>query len=230
MDLEFYEGNIIDAAADAIVLPANTRLKEGSGASAAIFHAAGAKELASACKQIGRCDVGKAVPTPAFHLKNTKFIIHAVVPKWIDGSHNEYDLLCSAYLSSLYLADMMNCSSIAFPLLASGNNKFDLKLATEIAVKSINQFEGNNLKHAVIILFGDNTTGFVQSLGYDVLKLSESKTTSPNWNEIANEGKEVLDDFLKNQAQKALVWLKDEDHQQLIMDRALKIVRLLVTH
>ena len=36
MELKFLKGNIADAKVDAIVLPANTRLKEGSGASEAI--------------------------------------------------------------------------------------------------------------------------------------------------------------------------------------------------
>lgn len=45
MELKFLKGDIVDAKVDAIVLPANTKLKEGSGASTAIFKAAGRKEL-----------------------------------------------------------------------------------------------------------------------------------------------------------------------------------------
>ena len=41
MEFRILKGNIIDARVDAIVLPANTKLKEGSGASEAIFKAAG---------------------------------------------------------------------------------------------------------------------------------------------------------------------------------------------
>lgn len=92
MELKFLKGNIADAKVDAIVLPANTKLKEGSGASEAIFKAAGKKELTKACKKIGSCEIGSAVPTLGYNLP-AKYIIHAVVPKWVDGEHNEYDLL-----------------------------------------------------------------------------------------------------------------------------------------
>lgn len=63
MVLKFFKGNIADAKVDAIVLPANTKLKEGSGASEAIYKAAGRKELTRACKKIGSCEMGSAVPT-----------------------------------------------------------------------------------------------------------------------------------------------------------------------
>ena len=54
---------------------ANAVLKEGSGASTAIFEAAGRRKLAQACKKIGSCPVGSAVSTLAFNLK-AKYIIH----------------------------------------------------------------------------------------------------------------------------------------------------------
>ncbi len=53
MKLDLVKANIIDVSADAIVLPANSLLKEGSGASSAIFEAAGRKQLTQACKQLG---------------------------------------------------------------------------------------------------------------------------------------------------------------------------------
>ncbi len=69
-----------------------------------------------------------AVPTAGYNLR-ADFIIHAVVTKWVDGNQNEYELLGSAYRSSLEIADKMKCRSIAFPLLAAGNNGFDKELA-----------------------------------------------------------------------------------------------------
>ena len=152
MKFEIIKTNLVNISADAIVLPANTKLKEGSGTSAAIFEAAGRKHLTAACKKIGTCDVGSAVPTLAFNL-DAKYIIHAVVSKWIDGEHGEYDLLSSAYLSSLRVADVMGCSSIAFPLLASGNNGYNPKLAFQIARDSIESFDGANLKIIILVLF-----------------------------------------------------------------------------
>lgn len=100
MKFKIIKANIVDVASDAIVLPANEALKEGSGTSKAIFTAAGRKELTKACKELGHCSTGSAIPTLAYNL-SSKYIIHAVVPKWIDGEHSEYDLLSSAYLASL---------------------------------------------------------------------------------------------------------------------------------
>ena len=60
--------DITKVAADAIVNPANRNLLQGSGTSRAIYQAAGEQELTAACEAIGRCDLGRAVCTPAFGL------------------------------------------------------------------------------------------------------------------------------------------------------------------
>ena len=141
MQFEIIKGNIVNAGTAAIVLPSNSGLVEGSGSSTAIFEAAGKKKLTKACKEVlknngGSCEVGSAIPTLAFDLgsRGTDYIIHAIVPKWVDGEHQEYDNLCFAYLSSLKVAELMGCTSVAFPLLAAGNNGFDKDLAFEIAI------------------------------------------------------------------------------------------------
>lgn len=110
MQFEVVKTNIVNIVADAIVLPANKSLKEGSGTSRAIFEAAGRKALTKACDKIKHCETGNAVPTLAFDL-SAKYIIHAVVPRWVEGESGEYDLLSSAYLSSLNIADIMGCES-----------------------------------------------------------------------------------------------------------------------
>lgn len=155
MQFEIIKANIVDVVSDAIVLPANEVLKEGIGTSKAIFNAAGRKELTQACEKLGHCNIGSAVPTLAYNL-TSKYIIHAVVPKWIDGQHSEYDLLSSAYLASLNIAEVIGCESVAFPLLASGNNGFDKQLAFRIAEESIKSFESVKLKKVFLVVYGDN--------------------------------------------------------------------------
>lgn len=92
MQFEMIRNDITSMSVDAIVLPANSRLKEGSGTSKAIYERAGRKELEKACKaalkEYGKIYVGGSVPTLAFNL-NADFIIHSVVPKWIDGQHTK---------------------------------------------------------------------------------------------------------------------------------------------
>ena len=59
MQFEVIKTNIMNFAVDAIVLPANEYLKEGSGTSHAIYEATGRKTLTIACEKIGYCSVGK---------------------------------------------------------------------------------------------------------------------------------------------------------------------------
>ena len=64
---------------DAIVNAANSGLMMGGGVCGAIFSAAGAARLQTACLKIGGCRTGDAVITPGFDLPS-KHIIHAVGP------------------------------------------------------------------------------------------------------------------------------------------------------
>ena len=112
--------DITKVAADAIVNPANRNLLQGSGTSRAIYRAAGEQELTASCEAIGRCDLGRAVCTPAFGLP-AKYIFHAVCPAWHGGGFGEAEQLASAYHSALKLAAKYHCESVAFPLLSSGN-------------------------------------------------------------------------------------------------------------
>lgn len=112
--------DITKVAADAIVNPANRNLLQGSGTSRAIYQAAGEQELTASCEAIGRCDLGRAVCTPAFGLP-AKYIFHAVCPAWHGGGFGEAEQLASAYHSALKLAAKYHCESVAFPLLSSGN-------------------------------------------------------------------------------------------------------------
>ena len=201
MNFTVVMANIADISADAIVLPANESLKEGPGASEAIFKKAGRAELTKVCAQIKHCKTGSAVPTPAFDL-DAKYIIHAVVPKWWDGKHNEYGLLSSAYLTSLKLADIMGCTSIAFPLLASGNNGFDRELAFQIAEKSIENFSGDNIENIILVVYGENTRYFVHSKGYDVTVMTEirhRKTKTVGMEKAVKSGLRACENWIKNE-------------------------------
>lgn len=50
MNFDVVQNDITNMMVDAIVLPANEKLKEGSGTSKAIFTKAGRKELIKACR------------------------------------------------------------------------------------------------------------------------------------------------------------------------------------
>ncbi len=216
MKFEFLIGDITDVTADAVVLPANKNLKEGSGASRAIFEKAGRKKLQSACDKIGHCDVGLAVPTPAYDL-NADYVIHACVPKWIDGKSNEYELLSSAYYSALKIADLMNCKTIAFPLLSSGNNGFDISLAYKIATESISAFESTNLTNVCIVVYDENTINYVQSQVGKLLFLP--KLIKPKI--------KVAKDVAEKAIKKAIVFFKEPKNAKKALDIGIEIFKFI---
>lgn len=139
MSFKIIDGDIAQVNTDAVVLPANPKLLEGAGSSFAIFEAAGSDKLAAACAEIGYCPFGEAVITPGYNLKS-KYIIHAVCPKYIDGEHREAELLYKSYQSSLELAIKNGIKSISFPLLSSGHYKYPRGQALDIANKAILEF------------------------------------------------------------------------------------------
>ena len=77
--LPFRVGTVVNAA--------NRKLLAGEGVCGAIFRAAG-PGLQIACDKVAPCPIGEARITPAFAI-NAEHIIHAVGPKYRDGSAAE---------------------------------------------------------------------------------------------------------------------------------------------
>lgn len=224
MKFDVVKANIVNVPADAIVLPAKKNLEAGkSGSSKAIFEAAGKKELTEACKKLKHCDVGSAVPTLAFNL-DANYIIHAVVPKWIDGKSNEYGLLSSAYLSALNIADALHCQSIAFPLLASGNMNFDSKLAVQIAKESIGRFTGENLKKVILVVYDSETEDAMKSLGYTIGTPPKRSRANKQKTDYMAKAQKFM------QAQLAIVyeWLKDPNNRSLLLQYGTMIAEMVL--
>ena len=143
------QSNIIDLKTDAIVNAANEHLWSGGGVCGAIFAAAGPTELAEACRKIGHCDTGKAVITDGFAL--CKYIIHAVGPIYVDGEHNEAELLYSCYQEALNLAKEYKCKSVGFPIISSGIYAYPSKQAWQVAIKAITDWQDINSDDIEII-------------------------------------------------------------------------------
>ena len=139
MPFQIIRNDITKVKADAIVNTANPNVVVGSGTDSAIYHAAGEKELLAERKKIGIMMPGEVAYTPAFNL-DAKYIIHTIGPSWIDGNHNEREILHSCYEKSLNLAAELECKSIAFPLIATGVYGFPKDEALQIALAEINKF------------------------------------------------------------------------------------------
>lgn len=152
MPFSIVRDDITHVKVDAIVNAANRDLLMGGGVCGAIFRAAGARKLQSACNKIGHCDTGQAVSTPAFGLP-ARYVIHAVGPVWHGGTHGERALLASCYRSSLELAASLKCSSIAFPLISAGIYGYPKREALEVAQEQIRAFLETHEMDVRLVLF-----------------------------------------------------------------------------
>ena len=248
MQYKIVRNDISIVKADAIVLPANTMLREGSGTSTALYEKAGRAELEKACKEAKKrykkqLYIGEAIPTLAFNL-DADYIIHAIVPKWKGGHNHEYELLSSAYYSSLKLADMMSCKSIAIPLLASGNNGFDFHLAFKIATKSIKTFSPTNkLEDVILVVYGMRITNYIRKLGIPITEEIDQKYvlakdeqyTFPIVNALkklaahsATIGKNVGSQIIDEGFQKAEEYFEDPENIKKLIDIGVQIAGVAI--
>jgi len=137
---------------DAVVNAANTGLWQGGGVCGHIFNDAGVREMTDACSRIGYCNEGSAVITPGFNLP-ARYVIHAVGPQYIDGTHGEPKLLYSAYKQSLQLAKEHGIHSIGFPLISAGIFGYPVDKAWRKALQACNDFIVNNPDYDIDIVF-----------------------------------------------------------------------------
>ena len=118
--IELINESCADQTVDAVVNAANSGLWAGGGICGAIFRKAGMSQLTSACKQYQTpLKDGDAVITPAFQMKNAKYIIHAVGPDF-SRTPAAFKELYEAYYNSLCVLMQNDLHSISFPLISSG--------------------------------------------------------------------------------------------------------------
>ena len=109
-----------DQTVDAVVNAANDGLRAGGGICGVIFRKAGVAALTAACRKFRTpLKDGSAVITPAFQMKNARYIIHAVGPDF-GKTPKAFRELFDAYYNSLYVLMDNGLHSISFPLISSG--------------------------------------------------------------------------------------------------------------
>ena len=126
-------GDITTQHTTAIVNAANTNLLAGGGVCGAI-HAAAGPDLEKECLRLGGCPTGEARITSGYNLP-AKFVIHAVGPKYWDGTRNEAQLLRSCYKAIFEIVKQTQISSVAIPAIGTGIYRFPIAEATSIAVE-----------------------------------------------------------------------------------------------
>ena len=152
MKLKLIRGDITQLDIDAIVNAANNSLLGGGGVDGAIHKAAG-MELLEACRKLNGCDTGKAKITSGYLIK-AKYIIHTVGPIYHSLTKEKAnELLESAYLESLKLAEENKCTSIAFPNISTGVYGFPKEEAAIIAIKTASTFSKNKTNFLKQVIF-----------------------------------------------------------------------------
>ncbi|HBK08677.1 MAG TPA: O-acetyl-ADP-ribose deacetylase [Acetobacteraceae bacterium] len=132
------QADITTLAVDAIVNAANQSLLGGGGVDGAIHRAAG-PDLLRECRTLGGCPTGEARITGGYRLP-ARYVIHAVGPRYRDGSHGEAALLAGCYRNSLELAVAHGIKTIAFPAISCGLYGYPISEAAGIAVTTVAGF------------------------------------------------------------------------------------------
>jgi len=127
------------------------------------------------------------------------------------------------------------CETIAFPLLASGNNGFDLGLAYDIVKSSIESFAGVNLKKIFLVIYSDNNVTFLKGRGVSVSNIQgntivakEKGIQKQKVKQLGKEGKEVAVKILEEQISKALNYLKDEENREKVIAAGISISQMVI--
>ncbi|GAA4378674.1 macro domain-containing protein [Paeniglutamicibacter cryotolerans] len=140
MHIDIVQGDITEQVVDVIVNAANPSLLGGGGVDGAIHAAAGPRLLAE-CRRLlatshpDGLSTGLAVATGAGNLK-ARWVIHTAGPNRHVGQVNP-KVLANCYINSLYAANHLEATSIAFPAIGAGACGWDPAQAADIAAHAI---------------------------------------------------------------------------------------------
>ncbi|MCD4827469.1 MAG: macro domain-containing protein [Acholeplasmataceae bacterium] len=138
MPFKIMRQDITKMKVDAIVNSTSSYPGIGGGVDLQIHDAAGPLLLVER-KSFGFLDTTKVIITKGYDL-DVKYVFHTVGPVYLDGKHNERELLHKTYENVLNKAHEKHLESIAFPLIAAGLFGFPRGQALEIALNAIKEF------------------------------------------------------------------------------------------
>jgi O-acetyl-ADP-ribose deacetylase (regulator of RNase III) len=153
----FRQGDITDAAVDAIVNAANNDLQLGAGVAGAIRRKGG-PSIQQECDRIGTIPLGEAAVTEGGKLK-ARYVIHAASMQ-LGGRTTEENLRKSTR-NSLEAASELGLNSIAFPAIGTGIAGFPLERCAEVMLEEVRKhFAGpTSLERVEFVLFDRQALG-----------------------------------------------------------------------
>ncbi len=155
--IELVQGNIVEEEVDAIVNAANSGLYPGGGVDGAIHDAAG-PELYAETRTFGGCPTGSARMSKAYGRLKSKWVIHAVGPKY-QGGPADAGRLSSAYRESMKLAEKAGAKTVAFPSISTGIYGYPVGEAALVAIKTVSEclVEMPGIENVRFVLFDART-------------------------------------------------------------------------
>lgn len=153
-------GDVTKVPTDAMVNAANSQLAGGGGVDGAIHRAGGPQIMRELDLLKDRyCPTGSAVRTSAGNLPS-KWVIHAVGPRWKGGTAGEAEKLASAYETSLRLAEEIGAKTVTFPSISTGVYGYPVDRAALVALPTVAAFlkeEARSVEAAIFVLFDAHT-------------------------------------------------------------------------
>ena len=147
--VEVVRKSILEVGADVIVISAHPTLVAGGGISGVIHRAAG-PDLEAEARPLGPLRPGGAVITKGYDLYPAQ-IIHAVAPRYLDGSERQIQELRDTYRAILKLnSEKAPYQSIALPAIGVGIYRWPIPLATRVAVEELRKSKYEKTIVAVI--------------------------------------------------------------------------------
>jgi O-acetyl-ADP-ribose deacetylase (regulator of RNase III) len=145
------QGDITDAAVDAVVNAANNNLQLGAGVAGAIRRKGG-PSIQTECDRIGPIALGEAAVTGGGNLR-ARYVIHAASMQ-LGASTTEANLRASTH-NAFKRAAELNLESIALPAIGTGIAGFPLDRCAEVMLDEIRTHLSarTSLKRVELVLF-----------------------------------------------------------------------------
>lgn len=162
MPLIIVRNDITKMNVEAIVNPTNQNLIGVSGIDK-LIHDIEKENLTKQLESYTNCNMTDVIITTTSNI-SSKYIYHVINPMYIDGTHNEEDILRKCYINILNKAVENEIDSIAIPLLSTGNYGFPKDKGIAICKSVVEEYAKNTDLTIYVVLYDEES--FITSKKY----------------------------------------------------------------